>query len=427
MKPLSEKSSARPGPRPAVLFLLLTAGIIPACTSGPRQLEEHQAAAAQRWHELAAQPDRPLATMGWVEAVQKMEAGNSKLQQAREAVRAGEEAVRQVPHNYIPELSLNLFAYPTLSTIGEGRLGDTFFFLGSMISLPDPVRYRAEALQARLQFMTAQVDCELLRRDLQVRLFHVFRKSARVARDEAGQNALARLAATSPDSPAAAQARELADQNRATWRTIEPELAELLGDYSKHWRPASGSGLPDLNYAAHPPRLDGRDRFAALQLTRAALQLLALDAQRQGLLVAEWPQVSVLLFAPPIYQRSAGRESYLSLGDLRVSGFLSYSTDFRGNRALGRRQSARRGKLARHELDLALQAAMARLQDGLTLLTELDSRLVRLRAAEATLQQAGAVVEAANLAQQATEIADQVDELNFSFWVLDDPRWQHPP
>jgi hypothetical protein len=406
---------------------LLSLGLLSACHTGPKALTEHQAAAAQRWQELAAQPDRPVALIDWADAVAKMEAGNIKLQQAREAVRAGEEAVKQVPYNYIPELSLNVFAYPTLRTIGDGQLGDTFFFLGGLVSLPNPVRYQAEALQARLQFMSAQVDGELLRRDLHVRLYRIFRQAARLAHDDSGRAALAQLAASAPGSPADVQSQELSRDARLSWQAMESDLAELLGDYSKHWRPDPVAHLPGLNYAAHPPALDGRDRFAALQITRTALQLLALDAQRQGLLVAEWPQVAVLLNAPPIYQRSAGRESYLSLGDVRVSGYISYGTDFRGTRALARAQSARRSELTRRELALAQQAAMGRLKDGLALLAQLDTRLGHLHEAETTLENAGALVAAENLSRQAAELAEEVDDLNFSFWVLDDPRWSLPP
>jgi len=203
-------------------------------------------------------------------------------------------------------------------------------------------------------------------------------------------------------------------------------LADLLGDYTRRWRPGAAPDLPQLDYAAHPPALNGRDHFAALQLTRAALQLLALDAQRQGLLVAEWPQVSVLLSAPPLYQRAAGRESYLSLGDLHVAGFISYGTDFRGSRALGRTQAARRAELTRHELDTGLAATMSRLRDGLSLLAETAQRLAGLRAAEAALRQSGAVVAADDLARQAEELSTEADELNLSFWVLDESRWPRP-
>ena len=412
---------------PRIFFCLSVVWLAASCGSPPATLDQQRTGVTGRWNEIAAQADRPVAVLTWDAAVQKMESGNSKLRQAREAVRVGEEAVRQVPRNYIPELSLNLFAYPTLGTIGDGRLGDTFFFLGTIINLPNPVRYRAEGLQARLQFMGAQLDAELLRRDLHVQLYRVFRKAGRLSRQETNQAALQQLSASQPNSATGRQADELAEQNRTAWRTIEPELSELLGDYSHHWRPRIDAGLPELNYAAHPPALDGRDGFASLQITKAALQLVALDAQRQGLLAAEWPQVSVLLSAPPIYQRSAGRESYLSFEDLRVSGFISYSTDLRGTRALARRQTERRTDLIRHELDLAMQGTITRLHDAVALLTDLDARNARLHSAEDALSRAGAIVDAASARQQSDEIADQVDDLNLSFWVLDETRWHRPP
>ncbi|MBP6507156.1 MAG: TolC family protein, partial [Opitutaceae bacterium] len=292
-------SLARLGP-------LLTLLLLPACSFAPNRLEPQQAVATQRWQELAAEPTAPVAAIGWTEAVQKLEANNPKLRNARERVRASEEAVRQVPHNYIPELTLNLFGYPTLGEIGDGTLGNTFFYLGSLINLPNPMRYRAEATQARLRYLSAQLEAEVLRRDLYVQLYRLFRSAAPRLRADTETAALRWLAAASPDSPAASQARELATTNHTAWQGIESETAELLGDYSRHWRPQPGADLPVLDYATHPPALDGRNQFAALQITRAGLQLAALEAQRQGLLAIEWPQFSVFLSAPPIYQRSAG-------------------------------------------------------------------------------------------------------------------------
>lgn len=405
--------------------VLAVAGLA-GCTSGPAPLEEHRAAAAQTWQRYAT-AERPVAVIAWTDAVQRMEARNIKLLQAREAVRAGEEAVRMVPRNYIPELSLNVFAYPTFRMLGDGGIGDTFLYVGSIVSLPDPIRYRAEALQARLQYMSAQAEGEVLRRDLHVKLYRLFRRAAHIRRDEAALSALTQLGSVAPTSAAALQARELEQATALAWQALEPELAELLGDASKHWRPGPASGLPPLDYAAAPPALDGSRRFASLHLTRAALQLLALDAQRQGLLVAEWPQVSVLLSAPPLYQRASGRDSYLSLGDLRVSGFISYSTDFRGRRALSRAQAARQAEIARTALNLAMAGLVARLQDGAAALAGLDARRAGLQQAEAALRQSGAVAEAIGVARTLDETADEIDEFNFSFWVLDDPRWGAAP
>ncbi|MDB6169538.1 MAG: hypothetical protein JWM88_2402 [Verrucomicrobia bacterium] len=407
---------------PHLAFGALLATLASSCASPPVPLEDQRVAASARWSELSRQRNPATTPIAWRAAVARMEADNPKLRQAREAVRAGEEAVRQVPRNYIPELSLNLFAYPTLGTLGEGRLGDTFFFLGTIINLPNPVQYQAEALQARLRFMAAQVDTEILRRDLHVRLYRVFRRAVRLMEQEASLSALRQISAGA--GSASWQADALVEQNRAAWRLLEPELAELLGDYSRRWRPEPSPVLPVPDYAANPPPLDGKNQFAALQITKAALQLVALDAQRQGLLVAEWPQVAVLLSAPPIYQRSAGRESYLSFEDLRVSGFIAYSTDLRGSRALARKQAARRSELTRRELDLAMQSLLARLQDAAALLNDLESRAARLRRAEIALEKAGAIAEAANLRQQADELSSEIDDLNLSFWVLDDARWQ---
>ena len=66
---------------------------------------------------------------------------------------------------------------------------------------------------------------------------------------------------------------------------------------------------------------------------------------------------------------------------------------------------------------------MTRLRDSLGLLGELLARRAGLHAAESALQRADAVGEAGGLHQQEEELTDEIDDLNLSFWVLDDPRW----
>lgn len=415
-----------PSPRPIYLAGLAVAwGLASGCQHVDQQLAAHETRLQTRWQALAGEAPRPVMELTWADAVQRLEAGNIKLRKARDNVQAALEGVRQVPRTYIPELTLNIFANPTLDNLGNGDLGNTYLFLGSLFNLPNPVHYRAAAMQAQLRYLGAQIDCETLRRDLYVKLYKIFRTAGRRAAQDRQSAALAQLDAASSAHPYAGQLADMAAQSGHRWDTMAADLGDLFGDYSHRWRPADDTGLPDIDYADHPPALDGRDHFAGLQLTKAALQLVVIEAQRQGLLAGEWPQISVLLSAPPIYQRSAGRDSYLSLNDLRISGFVAYSTDFRGVRSLNRKQAARRARITKHELDVAMQATVVRLREAIALSRELQTRLTHLRQAAEKLDAAGDFATAETLHTQAAELQDQLDDLNLSLWVLDDPRW-HP-
>lgn len=424
--PVPRRDRRMPATRIILTGLLLTLLGLSACRSLDTDVAERQAAVAERWRALASQPARAITLLDWPDAVQRMEAGNLKLIKARESVRATEERLRQVPRNLIPELNLNFFANPNYDNLAAGGLGATYFFIGGLINLPNPLQYHYQAAQAELACLQARVNAEILRRDLQAKLYRLFRQASRLDAGDARRLALQRLDDATHDHPFAQQIASLDATSRQHWLSLESDLADLLGDYSRRWRPRGDSPLPVMDYAAHPPALDGDHHFGALQITQAALQLVVLDAQKAGLLIGEWPQVSVLLSAPPIYQRSAGRDSYLSLDDLRLSLFAAYTTDLRGSRSLNRRQAARQREITRHELDVAMQATMVRLRNALELGRDLRDKRLRLLDAAGLLRAAGDLTSAYALQQQADDIQEQLDDLNLSFWVLDDPRWSHP-
>lgn len=408
------------------LPLLLAVIALAGCQHAAERIAQEESAVQARWQELATQPVRDTVTVDWEDAARRLERGNFKLRKARDGVQSALEGLRQVPRRYIPELTLSTFTNPTFENLGQGDLGNSYLFLGTLIDLPNPGQYRAAALQAELRYVGARVDAETLRRELHAKLYTAFRDGARLARDERELAALQRLDAAASRHPYAAETASLAAANETARQKLDAELSDLFGDFSHHWRIAAAPRLPDIDYAAHPPALDGHDGFASLQVTRAALQLVVIEAQREGLLAAEWPQVSVLLSAPPIYQRSTGRESYLSFNDLRLSAFVAYSTDFRGTRALARKQAARRAEITKAELDVTMQATLVRLRDALQLGRELEARLRGLRDARDRLH---ATPGAAGIAWDDT-IADlqrQLDELNLSFWVLDERRWNPQP
>ncbi|MFI5355915.1 MAG: hypothetical protein ACHQ4G_01130 [Opitutales bacterium] len=426
--PFQPKSISIPKRRSRPVWpLLLFCTLLPACSHFDEHLDQQQRVVAARWRQLATQPERQTVVVTWPEAVRRLDATNVKLIKARETVRSNEQILQRVPRNYLPELSLSLFSYPTLQQLEVGNLSSTFFYVSSILNLPNPWTYEAQLMQAQLARAMALTEMEALHRDLLSQLYRVFLKSARLAARESQQQALNRLARESGDPQLAIQADQLADANREERTTIDSDFAELLGDYSARWRPGLAADLPKLDYGVHPPPLDGHDRFAALQILRTALQLVALQAQAEGLRIGEWPQVSVLISAPPIYQASSGQSSYLSFSDLRISPFISYSTDFRGNRAATRRDQERSAAITRHELDTAMQTLLGRLRDGTALLGQLQAKLDRQRAAERVLRAAHAAKEAAGLRLTMDKLESQIDDLNLSFWVLDDARWTPAP
>ncbi len=337
-------------------------------------------------------------------------------------VRVAKAQWEKLPRNFIPELNLNLISSPTLEEASGGDFTSTYFQIGGLLDLPTPWRYKAQSFQAQLQYALAQTKLEILRREQYVALYRLFRNAQLTSRKEKEHEAFNKISRTSQSEAYHSQMIALRDSITKEWHEIGDNLAELINDQTHRWLPDGQAKLPTFDYADHPPSIDGEDGFAALQLTHTALQLVAVEASRQGLLLSSWPRFSVLISAPPIYQSTSGNSSFLSLEDLRISPFVAYSTDFRGRRKMAREQNARRSAITLQQLDLAMQTTLLRLRDTADLLTQLAQqrdRLVKAYRGSSTL------TIPQDIQSKLDELDSQIEELNLTFWIFDTSRW-HP-
>lgn len=407
------------------LAWLSVLAVTSACQSNfPELLQDKESTTKSRWQEIAAQSDLPQTKLSWSQAVALLETSNLKLLKSSEAVSNGRDAIKRLPRGYLPELNLNVFASPSLDELKAGDLASTYFYLGGIFNVPTPWRYRASALQASLSYAISLSELEAQRRDLHVQLYRQFRKATKILQFEKELQAISQLEHIRPDFSIIRKKDSLIQQIEKGWLKVEEEMSELLGDYTHRWRPSPDHELPSFDYITHPPALDGSGDFAALQIMRTSLQLVALEAAKRGLQLSSLPQLSILISAPPIYQSRSGNSSFLSLDDLRVTPFVTYSTDFRGNRTTARKQQATRADSIRRELDITMQSTLLRLKDGVTLLARLDAKRTRLVEARQTLLAPSTATVASDIQSQIDELETQIEDLNLAFWVLDSSRWQ---
>ena len=165
-----------------------------------------------------------------------------------------------------------------------------------------------------------------------------------------------------------------------------------------------------------------------------AIELVGAWAQVKGIKLQYWPELTIFVTGPPIYQRVAGMEQVWNVGDLRASADIFWRLDTRGyvSRQLkqARRDQSlqwtrlREESLALMDKLLAAQKLFAELQQQIS---QLDQLLPILEQAPAPQDYAGilkAVETRRSLRDQVRKLRRDVAELNTLFWFVDEQEWQ---
>jgi len=176
------------------------------------------------------------------------------------------------------------------------------------------------------------------------------------------------------------------------------------------------------------------NRVAQLQMKLVAVELVAAWAQVRGIKLQYWPELTIFVTGPPLYQRTAGVEHFWSLGDVRASADLFWRLDTRGyvSRQLkqARRDQAlqwarlREETLALMDKLLAAQKLMAKLGEQID---QLDQLLPVLEQAPTPQDYAGilkAVETTRSVREQERRLRRELAELNTLFWFVDEQRWE---
>jgi hypothetical protein len=213
---------------------------------------------------------------------------------------------------------------------------------------------------------------------------------------------------------------------------LQLDISRLLGDFSARWTLNTNS-LPIL-YPPHTlPNLTEKDRIAVLWRQLQATELEAARLRERGAVLDYWPDLSLNLTAPPLYQRINGATRDFE-GKEITSTFrstLRVDTSLRNTYRLRQLRRNNAILLARIKEDVA--SLIQQLKDGQV--------AYRINAEEAVLVQTqydlllqnlsrGGMSNANNklesllrLEEQLARIESEQAEIQALFWLLDESKW----
>lgn len=427
-----------------VTFRAVTAALLPllllACRSPQERVGQRMETLRAEWQtNVLRQSQLPVREIDWPGALAELQANNLKLRQARNEVTNSREAVRQIFRDLTPTLNLRAGITKNLESLGSTTLDDITFSADSFFNVPGLVSFGARLYAARLFQLRAEAALELTEREQTVELYKLF-LLAQETQLQAEHLGIQRTTAsaireiepfTGQMMLTETELRKLASTRET--ETLQHRAAELLGSRAYQWKFVT-NGLPDLPYDREPIPLQDPNRVAQLQMKLMAIELEAARAQLNGIKLRYWPELSVFVSGPPIYQRAFGRERFWDAGELRASADMFWYLDTRGYIARQLRQVRRQQSIQQERLRNESVALIDRLLYTQTLIesvreqaSQVDRELEILQAVPPA-QNYPALMKYADdyrvLAEQQRQLRRELAELNTLFWFVDEDAWQ---
>ncbi|MDX1952594.1 MAG: TolC family protein [Verrucomicrobiota bacterium] len=422
----------------ALLFLLLA-----GCASPKTKVAETQQTLRAEWKtNIFRQQDLPLRTVEWNEALEMMLQHNLKLRGARMALTNSQEEVRAVFKDLIPTLNLRSGISKRLSSLDTTTFDDVTFSADSFFSVPGIVNFAARLYSARLLHLRAEAAYSLTEREQTIQLYKLFigvEQSNEELRKLQQQSATARAMQEIDPFTSRLLLTEL-DIRRTSVETsesaLQQEIGDMLGSRAYRWN-LSTNQLPDLRYHETPLPLDDTNRVAQLQMKLLAIELEAAKAQIKGIKMRYWPELTIFVSSPPIFQKSGGNERWWDAADVRGSADLFWNIDTRGQVSRLLRQTKRAQDLQFEKYRMETLALMDRLIFTQKIIHTVNDQLQRttrqlaILAAVPPQQEYFALQRYAQdyrtLSQQQIRLRRELAELNTLFWFIDESAWPVRP
>ena len=125
---------------------------------------------------------------------------------------------------------------------------------------------------------------------------------------------------------------------------FQSRVADIFMDRQYHWL-LTTNGLPRFDYEDHPLRLNDTNRIAQLQMHLVAIELVGAWAQIQGIKLQYWPELTIFVTGPSVFQVANGHAQFWSSGDVVAQADFFWSIDTRGYVGLQLRQTRRAQEL----------------------------------------------------------------------------------
>lgn len=410
------------------------------CRSLPDELAKRETEVADSIQDqVTALANRPALAVTWPEAVALMQEHNLALRQARDAVITSRERLKQVTRDLIPGAALTANLAKGITQLGDLNGDDAALSLYGFFNVPGVIQWRMRRYAGELELTRAEWALELKSRELTIQLRELFVRAELLAQRRR-QLALAQrwqqpgpLSLSLDASPQKLEHETLLWSLRREDESLQDSIGEILGDAAVAWT-LDSTALPRFDYAADGLDLHDLARFGGLYRHLQAAELEGARLRDRGVKLQYWPDLSINLTSPPLYQSRGGQAWSADALVLNLSA--SVPLDLRGTIAQQLRETKR--DFARLETKLREQNArtitsLLRARESLRLnarrLRLTEARLDALRslpAAQSPARTRDNLERLLNLDQQRTSLLLEQTQLESLFWLLDESRWSRP-
>jgi len=418
-----------------ILILLAASG----CYSPRKKVAQNMHDLQFQWqtnviHQIAL----PEQTLNWPQALDQLE-GNLKLRRGRADITNALGNVKQVYRDLLPTLNLRSGLSKSLESLGATTFDDVTFSADSFFNIPGFVSFGTRLFAARLVLLRAQAYYELSWREQTIELYKLFLSFEEVEATQAQlarQQALARSMARVDSLAGEILLRDVTNRMITLERdrmALQDKASDIFGNRDFKWNLISEQ-MPELHYEQAPLELTDTNRVALIQMRLAAIEFVAAWARIKGIQLQYWPELTLFVTGPPIYQRNlGGTESFWDLGQIRANANLFWRIDTRGQIANQLRQTRRDQdlQLARLRQDglalidkiLAAQKLMGTLREQADQLHQLLPLLAQIPPATDYTGILKATDAAQSLRDQERKLRRELAELNTLFWFVDETKW----
>lgn len=411
--------------------------VLSGCRSLPDELNQREAEVTASIQEQAtALANRPARSIMWTDALALLREQNLTLRQSRDAIITSRERLKQVNRDLIPGAALTANLSKGITQLGDLNGDDAALSLYGFFNVPGLIQWRMRHYAVELELIRTEWAHELKARELTIQLRELFVRSL-LLEQRRRQLALAQrwpqpgpLALSFDASPQKLEHESLLMSLRREADALQDSIGEILGDASFEWT-LDATDLPQFDYAAEGLDLHNPARFGGLYRRLQAAELEGARLRQRGIKLKYWPDLSINLSSPPLYQSRGGPSWSADALNLNLSA--SVPLDLRGTISQQLRETKR--DFARLETKLREQNArtlngLMRARDSLRLNTRqlrlAEARLDALRslpAAQSPSRTRDNLERLLALDQQRTSLLLEKTQLESLFWLLDESRW----
>jgi hypothetical protein len=409
------------------------------CLSPEKKLAQKLPMVQTRWQaDVARHAALPERTLDWAEALTLLEADNLKLRAARVDITNAQELAYQVFRDLIPNVNLRSGLTRSLKDIPSTSFDDVTFNIDSFFNVPGVVNFDARLFAGRLGVLRAKAAYQLARREQAIELYKLFleaREKQEIRAELKSERLLADAVAQADELAGPIMLKEIESEQLGLEKSLvdlQTHIGEVLADPQYRWV-LSTNGLPDFQYESQPLMLSDTNRVASLQMKLVALELVRAWAQIRGIKLQYWPELTIFVTGPSVYQRVNGENQFWSSADVRATANFFWTLDTRGYVSLQLRQTRREQELELARLKQDSQELIDRLLAAQRLAGSLRKQIRDLDRLIALLDNVpheldlNSILQAAesnrSLRYQRFKLRRDLAEVNTLFWFVDEQQW----